>query len=88
MRTGAPLLPIFTLRDGDSDKHTVMIEKHFYLEQKATDEETIQYNVQKLTNIIEKYIRKYPHEWGWMHRRWKSRPNAAANEEKVSVDVR
>ena len=40
--------------------HTLVIEKHFYLEQKANDEETIQYNVQKLTNIIEGYIRKYP----------------------------
>ena len=81
MRTGAPLLPIFTLRQGDSDRHKLVIEKHFYLEQKATDEETIQYNVQKLTNIIEKYIRKYPHEWGWMHRRWKSRPQSVADEE-------
>ena len=75
MRTGAPLLPIFTLRKDNGDTHTVVIEKHFYLEQKASDEETIQYNVQKLTNIIEGYIRKYPTEWGWMHRRWKSRPN-------------
>ncbi len=83
MRTGAPLLPIFTLRQGDSDKHTVVIEKHFYLEQKASDEETIQYNVQKLTNIIEGYIRKYPHEWGWMHRRWKSRPKSVVAEEQV-----
>ena len=74
MRTGAPLLPIFTLRQGNSDHHTLVIEPHFYLEQKATDEETIQYNVQKLTNIIEGYIGKYPREWGWMHRRWKSQP--------------
>jgi len=87
MRTGAPLLPIFTLRNGDSDTHTVVIEKHFYLEQKATDEETIQYNVQKLTNIIEGYIRKYPHEWGWMHRRWKSRPKSAETAEQVSPHV-
>ena len=87
MRTGAPLLPIFTLRDGDSDKHTVVIEKHFYLEQKATDEETIQYNVQKLTNIIEGYIRKYPTEWGWMHRRWKSRPQSTATEKEAGIDV-
>jgi KDO2-lipid IV(A) lauroyltransferase len=87
MRTGAPLLPIFTLRQGDTDTHTVMIEKHFYLEQKATDEETIQYNVQKLTNIIEKYIRKYPHEWGWMHRRWKSRPKSADAGTQVRVNV-
>jgi len=35
-----------------SDFHTLIIEKHFYLEHKATDEGTIQYNVQKLTNIL------------------------------------
>lgn len=87
MRTGAPLLPIFTLRQGDTDKHTLVIEKHFYLEQKATDEDTIQYNVQKLTNIIEGYIRKYPHEWGWMHRRWKSRPQSAGTQEEVGTHV-
>ncbi len=85
MRTGAPLLPIFTLRQGDSDTHKVVIEKHFYLEQKATDEETIQYNVQKLTNIIEGYIRKYPTEWGWMHRRWKSRPHSVDAQEQAGV---
>src|SRR5208282_5171122 len=87
MRTGAALLPIFTLRQGDSDRHQLLIEKHFYLEQKATDAETIQYNVQKLTNIIEGYIRKYPTEWGWMHRRWKSRPKSAVTQEEVSVDA-
>jgi KDO2-lipid IV(A) lauroyltransferase len=87
MRTGAPLLPIFTLRKGDSDHHQLLIEKHFYLEQKATDEETIQYNVQKLTNIIEGYIRKYPHEWGWMHRRWKSRPRSVDTAPQTGINL-
>ncbi len=87
MRTGSPLLPIFTLRQGDSDEHIVVIEKHFYLEQKATDEETIQHNVQKLTNIIELYIRRYPHEWGWMHRRWKSRPKSDTLQEAENAHV-
>jgi KDO2-lipid IV(A) lauroyltransferase len=87
MRTGAPLLPIFTLRKGDSDSHSLVIEKHFYLEQKATDEETIQYNVQKLTNIIERYIRKYPAEWGWMHRRWKSRPPSVDVKEEARTNA-
>jgi len=87
MRTGAPLLPIFTFRQGDSDKHSLVIEKHFYLEEKATDEETIQYNVQKLTTIIEGYIRRYPPEWGWMHRRWKSRPKTDKIIEQSGINV-
>jgi KDO2-lipid IV(A) lauroyltransferase len=74
MRTGSPILPMFTVRDG-KDSHKIMIEPHFYLEIKPTDEETLQYNVQKITNIIEKYIRQYPAEWGWMNKRWKSKPS-------------
>jgi len=74
MRTGSPILPMFTIRDGKGS-HKIFIEPHFYLEIKPTEEETLQYNVQKITNIIEKYIRLYPAEWGWMNRRWKSKPN-------------
>ncbi len=74
LRTGAPIMPIFTVRDHD-DVSRIMVEPHFYVEKKATDAETIQYNTQRITTIIERYIRAYPHEWGWMHKRWKSRPN-------------
>jgi len=74
MRTGSPILPMFTVRDG-KDSHKIIIEPHFYLEKKSTDEETLQHNVQKITTIIEGYVRKYPTEWVWMHQRWKSRPN-------------
>ncbi len=74
MRTGSPILPMFTLRE-KGDHHKIIIEPHFYLEQKETDEETVQHNVQKITNIIERYIRAYPQEWAWMHKRFKSKQN-------------
>jgi len=73
MRTGAVLMPIFTAR-GKDDEHIIMVEPHFHIEHKATDEETVEFNVAKITKIIERYVRQYPHEWGWMHRRWKSKP--------------
>ena len=76
MRTGAVILPIFIARDQD-DRHKIMTEPHFVLEIKATDDETIQHNVAKITRIIEMYVRCYPYEWGWMHRRWKSKPASA-----------
>ncbi|MBI4309905.1 MAG: lysophospholipid acyltransferase family protein [Candidatus Omnitrophica bacterium] len=86
MRTGSPILPIFTVRDGE-DSHKIIIEPHFYLEPKATDEETIQYNVQKITNIIERYIRAYPKEWGWMHRRWKSKQQTIDNRPETKDQI-
>jgi KDO2-lipid IV(A) lauroyltransferase len=31
-------------------------------------------NTQKFTKVIEDYVRKYPEQWLWVHRRWKTRP--------------
>ncbi|MBM3248242.1 MAG: lysophospholipid acyltransferase family protein [Candidatus Omnitrophica bacterium] len=73
MRTGAPILPMFMVRNRDNT-HKMIIEPVLHLEEKATREETIVVNVSRITKIIEAYIRKYPEEWGWIHRRWKSRP--------------
>ena len=74
LRTKAPIVPMFVVRQKD-DTHKIMIEPPLKLEELADDKEMIQRNTEKITQVIERYIRKYPQEWGWMHRRWKSRPS-------------
>jgi KDO2-lipid IV(A) lauroyltransferase len=71
-RTRASLIPCFIVRQQD-DTHQIIFEPQMHLEEGKSPEETITMNIQKLTNIIESYIRKYPAEWGWVHRRWKSK---------------
>ena len=73
-RSGAALLPCFIVRQED-DRHKIIFEPPLDLEQGKDAQESILNNTQRLTNIIEFYIRKYPAEWGWIHRRWKSKPN-------------
>lgn len=75
LRTQAPIVPIFIVRNSNRS-HKIIIEPEVIIEKKATQEETLQYNIQRITSVIEAYIRKYPQEWGWIHRRWKSRPSA------------
>jgi len=72
-RTGAVILPCFIIRQKD-DSHKIIFEDLLELGKGKTDTETILINIQKLTDIIESYIRRYPAEWSWIHRRWKSRP--------------
>jgi KDO2-lipid IV(A) lauroyltransferase len=73
-RTKAALLPCFIIRQKD-DTHRIVFEKPLGLAEGKGAEETITINIQRLTNIIETYIREYPAEWSWVHRRWKSKPN-------------
>lgn len=70
-RAGAPIVPIFIRRQED-DMNKIAIEPEMELEQREDSQAMIIANVAKITKIIEGYIRKYPHEWGWMHRRWKT----------------
>lgn len=73
-RTKAALVPCFIVRQKDN-RHKIIFEPSLDLKEADTPAETISRNIQELTDIIEKYIRKFPAEWGWIHRRWKTKPN-------------
>ena len=73
-RTGAALIPCFILRQKD-DRHRIVFEPALDLKEGDSPSDTILINIQILTAIIESYIRKYPAQWGWIHRRWKSQPS-------------
>lgn len=74
LRTKADIIPSFIVRQKD-DTHKIIFEKPLILEEGKSYQETVCLNIQRLTNIIEYYIRRYPAQWGWIHRRWKSRPS-------------
>lgn len=71
-RTNAILIPCFIIREKD-DRQKIIFESPLALGEGRSPQETIIINIQRLTDIIEFYIRKYPAEWGWIHRRWKSK---------------
>jgi Kdo2-lipid IVA lauroyltransferase/acyltransferase len=72
-RTDAVLLPCFIVRKKD-DTHQIIFESPLELVKGDDSREVIQSNIQRLTDVIESYIRRYPDQWGWIHRRWKSAP--------------
>ncbi len=72
-RTGAALLPCFIVRQ-PNDTHKIIFEPALELVPGRDAQDTVVINIQRLTDIIERYIRMYPAEWGWIHRRWKRQP--------------
>jgi len=68
--SGAVLLPVFIIREGDG--HILAIDEPVELRDTGDKEADLIYNTQKWSNVVESYIRKYPEQWVWMHRRWKT----------------
>ncbi|HDZ76663.1 MAG TPA: hypothetical protein ENH41_01095 [Candidatus Omnitrophica bacterium] len=73
LRTEAIILPVFII-GGGNNTHRLIIEKELELRHDSDRQLVIQNGVADITKIIEKYIRQYPAEWGWIHRRWKTQP--------------
>ncbi|MFC1594723.1 lysophospholipid acyltransferase family protein [Candidatus Omnitrophota bacterium] len=72
LRTKAPILPMFIIRKPDNT-HKVIFEPPIFITEKSADtQKLVKKYIQQVTKIIEHYIREYPQEWGWIHRRWKT----------------
>ncbi|MFY9950002.1 MAG: lysophospholipid acyltransferase family protein, partial [Candidatus Sulfotelmatobacter sp.] len=74
LRTDAAVVPTFTIWDAALGKYRLRFDPAVELVRTGDLEADIQANTQKFTSIIEDYVRKYPEQWLWVHRRWKTRP--------------
>lgn len=72
LATGAPVVPYFVARDGK------YVHGEFGPEIPLVNtgdlEADVLTNTQNFSYVIERMIRKYPEQWFWVHRRWKTRP--------------
>ena len=74
LRTDAAVVPGFTIWDESLRKYRLRFDPALQLVRTGDLEADIVANTQKFTKVIEDYVRKYPEQWLWVHRRWKTRP--------------
>ena len=70
LRTGAPVVPMFMVREGD-DRFRFKYEEPIYLKKSGDMEKDIRDGTTIFNRVIEDYVRRYPEQWFWVHRRWK-----------------
>ncbi len=69
MRTGAPVLPVFMVRNGNR-KHRLVIQEPLQLVDTGNIKKDVETNTQMMNQTLESMIRQYPDQWFWVHRRW------------------
>ena len=74
MRTEAAMLPGFLTWREEEKKYVLEFGEPLELVRTGNDEQDIVTNTQICTTAIEAWVRRFPEQWLWVHRRWKTRP--------------
>ena len=74
LRTDAAVVPGFTIWDESLGKYRLRFDPALELIRTGDLEADLVANTQRFTKVIEDYVRQYPEQWLWVHRRWKTRP--------------
>jgi KDO2-lipid IV(A) lauroyltransferase len=78
VRTGAAVLPTFSLPNPDGS-YRIVYEPVIDWESTGNRDDDVRRLTEHCTAIIERWVRKHPELWLWIHRRWKTQPQETTN---------
>ncbi|MGC2400152.1 MAG: lysophospholipid acyltransferase family protein [Acidobacteriaceae bacterium] len=78
-KTGAEVLPGFLLWEESTRQYVLRFGAPLVLPSSDDLEADALAHTALFTKVIEDYIRQYPDQWLWVHRRWKTRPQGEAS---------
>lgn len=74
LRTGAVVLPGYLVWDERERIHRLHFEKPIAAIDTGNHQEDVIANTAQYAKTLESIIRRYPDQWLWIHRRWRTRP--------------
>lgn len=74
LRTGAPLVPVFAPWSEEKKKFLLIVEPPVMPVTTGDEEADVLRLTGELSLHIENQIRRWPGQWLWIHKRWKTRP--------------
>jgi KDO2-lipid IV(A) lauroyltransferase len=79
LRTGAPMLPVFVPWNETRRRYVIRVSPPLAIERTGNEEHDVRQLTEKFTKIVEEQIRRYPDQWLWIHKRWRTQPKGKKN---------
>ncbi len=74
LKTGAAVVPGFMLWEAAEKKYILHFDRQLHFTRSGDNEADVLAATQQCNDVLESWIRRYPDQWLWIHRRWKTRP--------------
>jgi Kdo2-lipid IVA lauroyltransferase/acyltransferase len=78
LKTGAAVIPTFAVWDSKRRRYFFHADAPIELIRTGDHHKDIEVNTAQFAAAIERMVRKYPDQWLWIHKRWKTRPAGEA----------
>ena len=72
--TGAPVLPVFIVRQPAKRTHRIEIQDEIAMQRTGDAAADIEENTRRLVKAVEDMTRRFPEQFLWTHRRYRTRP--------------
>ncbi|HTW87989.1 MAG TPA: lysophospholipid acyltransferase family protein [Candidatus Binataceae bacterium] len=76
--SGAPVVPVFIVRQPDHRGHRIEIQPEIALQTTGDEAADILENTRRFVAAVEAMVRRYPEQFLWIHRRFRTRPRGMA----------
>jgi KDO2-lipid IV(A) lauroyltransferase len=78
LKTGAAVVPGFLLWEAAEQRYVLHFGPELLFTRSGDHEADILAATQQCNDVLEAWIRRYPDQWLWIHRRWQTRPPGEA----------
>jgi KDO2-lipid IV(A) lauroyltransferase len=73
-RSGAAVVPVFIVRQPDGRTHRIEIHDEIPIQRTGDAAADIEENTRRFVAAVEEIVRRYPEQFLWTHRRYRTRP--------------
>jgi Kdo2-lipid IVA lauroyltransferase/acyltransferase len=78
MISGAAVVPVFLVRQPDMRSHHIVIHDEIPMQRSGDLEADVLENTRRMVAAVEEIVRRYPDQFLWTHRRFRTRPRGMA----------